>query len=382
MTNDSNNTNIVHESETQRRHSRVKLPSSLIVTSDNGQKARLPILDLSATGFAFSSDKVKFNVGEFSQGTLVFKFDSLEIGLDVKFQIVGVHEDKTTRYGCEFHELGREEIATLRTIITKFLSGEVTNVNDILSTLSRDNFAKQRQDAVSKALTGSEKFRALLFTAAFVFLSLLAFSYVLYSIHQNFFVVKATTAVVSSESNALVASRNGQFELLVDVGDTVSVGQPIGTIESPLLSDLSTVASAANMSENELNQLVERTISSAVLSPCDCVVASLEVTSGQFVTQAQSLVTLRGAQSPSSVLARFNFEDVTEVGIGTRVLIDLIDGSKPVEGKITMLTVPENITEEEHRVQTVLATIQPDTPLPATLSNHPAVVKVGDFVLE
>ena len=381
MATEPNNTNVVHESETQRRHSRVKLPSSLVISGPDGIILKLPILDLSATGFAFASKDLQLSVGDFSQGSLVFKFDSLEIGLDIKFQIVGVHGEKDTRYGCEFHELGREEIATLRTIITKFLSGEVTNVNDILSTLSRDNFAKPRQDAVSKALTGSEKFRALLFTTAFVFLSLLAFAYVLYSIQQHFFVVKATTAVVSSKANSLSAARNGLVELLVKPGDNITKGQPIAIVSSVLMTDISTVASAANMEASELNELLERTITTTVMSPCDCTVLSTSVTTGQYVTQGQQLLSLSGLNSKSQVLARFNYADLSELKIGSQVVIDLVDGNATIKGTITALTLPENIRLEEHKVHAVLATITPQTDIPLSLANYPVIVKVGDFVL-
>jgi alginate biosynthesis protein Alg44 len=381
MATESNNTNIVHESETQRRHSRVKLPSSLVISAQDGKKLKLPILDLSATGFAFSSEELQLSVGEFSHGSLVFKFDSLEIGLDVKFQVVGVHGEKNTRYGCEFHELGREEIATLRTIITKFLSGEVTNVKDILSTLSRDNFAKPRQDAVSKALTGSEKFRALLFTTAFVFLSLLAFAYVLFSIQQHFFVVKATTALISTEANGLFSARNGQVEMLVKSGDKIAKGQPLAIISSPLLTDVSTLASAANMESSELDKLLERAITSTMVSPCDCTVLSTSVITGQFVSQGQQLFLLNGINSKSKILARFNYADVSELTVGTKVLIDLVDGNTTLKGTIIALTIPENIRLEEHRVHAVLATIEPETTLPLSLSNHPVIVKVGDFAL-
>ena len=380
MTTVSNNTNIVHESEAQRRHSRVKLPSSLVITDQEGKKLQLPILNLSATGFAFSSKDLQLTVGDFEEGSLVFKFNSLEIGLDVKFQVVGVHGEKDTRYGCEFHELGREEIATLRTIITKFLSGEITNINDILSTLSRDNFSKAREDAISKALTGSEKLRALLFTTAFVMLSLLAFTYVLFSIHQHFFVVQSTTAVVSVEKNGLSSPKNGQIEVLTNTGDSVTKGQPLAIISTPLLTDVFTVAGAANMEVSELDKLLERTIRSTVTSPCDCSVLSISAKTEQFVSQGQHLLSLSGANSKSQILARFKNADLSKLTIGTKVLIDLIDGNAAIKGEITALTVPEDIRLEEHKVHAVLVTIEPEIALPISFANQPAIVKVGDFV--
>ena len=234
---------------------------------------------------------------------------------------------------------------------------------------------------MSKALTGSEKFRALLFTAAFVLLSLLAFAYVLFSIQQHFFVVQSTTAVVSAETSGLTASRNGEVEMLVKAGDKLTKGQPIATISSPLLTDVSTVASAANMDPADLDKLLERTITSTVTSPCDCSVLNTTVATGQFIVQGQPLLSLSGANTQSQVLARFNYIDVEQLVVGTSVTIDMVDGNPAVQGKITALSIPENIRLEEHKVHSVLVTIEPDTALPLSLANHPVVVKVGDFVL-
>jgi alginate biosynthesis protein Alg44 len=382
MTTENSNNNIVHESETQRRHSRVKIPSSLVLTDKEGNEQRFPILDLSATGFAFSGKELGMSVGDFNEGILLFKFDALEIGLNIKFQIVGIHGEDNPRYGCEFHELGREEVATLRTIITKFLSGEVTNINDILSTLSRDNFAKQRQDEVSKALTGREKFRALLFTFAFVVLSLLAFSYVVYSIHQKFFVLQANSAVIKADSSGVSASRNGEIDVLVVPGQQVSQGQPLAVVKSPLLSDMSNVASAANMQQDDLNQLLDRTISSNILSPCDCTIMNVSAGDGEYVQQGQTIFELSGSGVQARVYARFDYAKLSDISIGTQVQIGLADGTTTLDGTIVNLRMPENIASEEHKVHAILATIETESPLAMSLVNQPVSVSVGEISVE
>jgi len=378
MNTESDSNSLVHESETQRRHSRVKIPSTLVMTGENGEDKKFTLLDISASGFAIAGDDFTLDAGDYGTGVVHFQFDSLEIGLKVSFQVVAKHGDDPIRYGCEFHDLGREEISTLRTIITKFLSGEVTNIGDILTTLSRENFSKERTD-MSKALSGSEKLRALLFTGIFVFLSLLAFAYVLYSIHQSFFVIKADTAIVSAQTSTATASRTGTVTLKVKEGDTVSIGQPIAVIESPILTDTSSIASAAGISEDDLNSLLGRTVSSVVESRCNCEVVSLNVTDGEFVTAGQSMASFGESNTQTVVLARFAHDVLQDIAEGTKVDVYISPEFGPVSGVITKLQLPELIRAEEHRVHSVLATIVTDEAIPFKYLNRPVTVKVGEM---
>ncbi|WP_100656516.1 PilZ domain-containing protein [Alteromonas flava] len=378
MSNQSDPNSMVHETETQRRHSRVKIPSKLTIVAEDGTKSQFELLDISASGFAVQAGDLSLTAGDFAKGTLTFKFDSLEIGLDVKFQVVAKYGDKDARYGCEFHELGREEISTIRTIITKFLSGEVTNVNDILTTLSRENFAKQRTD-VNRALSGSDKVKAVIFTGMFVFLSLLAFAYVLLNIHQSFFVIKADTAVVSAQTSMAAAQREGNISIQVQPGQKVVKGQPLAIIESPLLADTGSIAAAAGMEQSALQELLDKTIPSVVKSPCDCEVVELAVRDGEYVTQGQAIATFGDAATSAVVLARFKHADLGDIAVGTSVYVYLEAGQEPVRAVITKLEIPENIRAEEHKVHSVLATIVPDEHIPLSYLKRPVTVKIGEL---
>ncbi|WP_100643165.1 PilZ domain-containing protein [Alteromonas facilis] len=378
MSNQSDSNSMVHETETQRRHSRVKIPSKLTLKSQDAADQQFELLDISASGFAIKADSLEMQAGDFAEGTLTFKFDSLEIGLDVKFQIVAKYGDKDARYGCEFHELGREEISTIRTIITKFLSGEVTNVNDILTTLSRENFSKQRTD-VSKALSGTDKVKAVIFTGIFVFLSLLAFSYVIFNIHQSFFVIKADTAVVSAQTSVATAQRAGNITLQVTPGQKVVKDQPLAVVESPLLVDTSNVAAAAGIEDTALNELLNKTVPSVIKSHCDCEVVELTVSNGQYVTQGQTIATFGDGSTSAVVLARFKHSDLSDIAVGTQVFIYLEPGQEPVSGVINKLEIPENIRLEEHKVHSVLATIIPAEHIPLSYLRRPVTVKIGEL---
>ncbi|MFC3095981.1 HlyD family efflux transporter periplasmic adaptor subunit [Alteromonas sediminis] len=378
MNTGSDSNSLVHESETQRRHSRVKIPSTLVMKNEQGEEKKYPLLDISASGFAISGEELELTAGDVRSGIVHFQFDSLEIGLKVNFQVVAKHGNDPVRYGCEFHNLGREEISTLRTIITKFLSGEVTQLDDILTTLSRENFAKERVD-FSKALSGSEKLRALIFTGVFVFLSLLAFAYVLFSIHQSFFVIKADTAIVSAQTSVATSPRSGPVTLKVKEGDKVSIGQPIAVIESPALSDTSSIASAAGISDEDLNALLGKTVSSVIESRCNCEVVSLRVSEGEFVSAGQTIANFGEDNTQTIVLARFAHDVLQDIAEGTKVDVYISPEQGQISGVITKLQVPEPIRSEEHRVHSVLATITTDEAIPFKYLNRPVTVKVGEL---
>lgn len=378
MNTESDSNSLVHESETQRRHSRVKIPSMLVIKGEDDGEKKFPLLDISASGFAIAGEGLSLDAGDFGTGIVHFQFDSLEIGLKVSFQVVAKYGNDPIRYGCEFHDLGREEISTLRTIITKFLSGEVTNIGDILTTLSRENFSKERTD-MSKALSASEKLRALLFTGIFVFLSLLAFAYVLYSVHQSFFVIQSDTAIVSAQTSTATASKTGTVTLKVKQGDSVTIGQPIAVIDSPMIIDTSSIASAAGMSEEDLNNLLGRTVSSVVESRCNCEVVNLNVQDGEFVSAGQSIASFGESNMQTVVLARFAHEVLQDIAEGTKVDVYISPEYGPVSGVISKLQVPEPIRSEEHRVHSVLATVVTDQSLPFKYLNRPVTVKVGEL---
>ena len=125
------NHNVVHESEAQRQHARVKLPGRLRFTNAKGERIDARLQDISAGGFSFSNDKTTHKVGDFHRGQLQFQLDSLVLGLDVEFQVNSVQPEHH-RVGCQFHGLGAREAAALRHLISAHLAGELVNVGEVL----------------------------------------------------------------------------------------------------------------------------------------------------------------------------------------------------------------------------------------------------------
>ena len=137
------NVNVVHESEAQRQHARVRIPAKLRFLDPQRQAHDVKVDDLSAGGLSFHT-KQQLSVGDVLRGRLQFTVDNLGLSMDIEFQVRS-YNPGSGRTGAQFQNLELRDIATLRHIITSHLSGELITAGDVLSTLQRDNFTKARK---------------------------------------------------------------------------------------------------------------------------------------------------------------------------------------------------------------------------------------------
>lgn len=64
------NVNVVHESEAQRQHARVKIPAKLRFFGPDRTPMEVKVLDLSAGGLCFNAGQMPLKVGESYKGRL------------------------------------------------------------------------------------------------------------------------------------------------------------------------------------------------------------------------------------------------------------------------------------------------------------------------
>lgn len=126
----------VHESEAQRQFARVRMPAKLFVKLD-GTTVKFPIEDMSAGGFGIKLGNEGLRRGQVYNGRLVFRIDGFDLAVDVEF-VPRNFTGNDGRCGCEFQNLGANEVSVLRYLITSFLSGELVSAGDVLNTLSRE----------------------------------------------------------------------------------------------------------------------------------------------------------------------------------------------------------------------------------------------------
>lgn len=368
--------NLVHENETQRRHARIKIPARLVVQSGQNEPFVLEVQDLSASGFSVEDSANRLRSQQHYDGRLLFSFDNVEFALAVRFQVVN-HQGEQTRFGCEFHDLGEQEIATLRLLITKFLGGEITRVGDVLSTMNRDNFTKGRKQQVSAGLSGWQRVRALFVTLCSLAIGLLAFGYLAFQLYQAYFVTVARSALITEPQQQIRIPREANVSYLVKVGDRVKRNQPLANLVSPIAAEIPGMLARTGMDAKNLQLLINSQINTTVDSPCDCQVAQLE-SDGGFLDKGAPLLALAPLNSKPFVQARFDFTAADKVKPGERVLMTLVDGT-PLTGTLNKLVVGADMTRGPVSPEGVLlADIQPDQDISRDLLAQPLQVQVGD----
>lgn len=159
------NANVVHESEAQRQHARVKIPAKLRFFGADRTPMEVKLIDLSAGGLSFNAANQPFKVGDVIKGRLQFVIDNLGLTMDVDL-LVRNTDSQTGRVGCQFQNLDLQDIATLRHLITSHLSGDIVTMGEVLATLQRDNFTKARKvkDGGS-GMSPFGRFKAVTFSA-------------------------------------------------------------------------------------------------------------------------------------------------------------------------------------------------------------------------
>ncbi|MCE6982933.1 PilZ domain-containing protein, partial [Pseudomonas frederiksbergensis] len=80
------NVNVVHESEAQRQHARVRIPAKLRYLGGNRETLEVRVDDLSAGGLSFHA-KHPLKVGEVLRGRLQFTVDKLGLAMDIEIQV-------------------------------------------------------------------------------------------------------------------------------------------------------------------------------------------------------------------------------------------------------------------------------------------------------
>ena len=72
------NVNVVHESEAQRQHARVKIPAKLRFFGTEAKPLEVRVHDLSAGGLSFNAGQQMLTVGEVHKGCLLYTSDAAD----------------------------------------------------------------------------------------------------------------------------------------------------------------------------------------------------------------------------------------------------------------------------------------------------------------
>lgn len=368
------NQNVVHETEAQRRHARIKIPAYLQVKTAAGSTS-IRLLDISASGFSVNDEKNVFDNINNGKGAIQFVFGDVIIALQTRFQIVARNNG---RVGFEFQDLGTHEVSALRHIITKFLAGEIVTSGDVLHIITRDNSAKARGNKGSSALTGFARIKALFGTGIMALVGLAAFAFVASKLYENFLTVKADVGIITAPSVSAVAPQEGFVKLAVNQGDTVKKGQLIATLNTPALSTFGSSIENLGLTADELRAMLSEDIGSEIKSPCDCYVSSIDFQQ-TYADKGTVLATLTESDVPAYIEARFGIDELKNVAINKVATFKMSDEGNAFKGKVSDVYFPQQFDNGNEDSSLFLAKIVPDEPVSIDLLNKPVTVEIRDF---
>ncbi|MFG0464187.1 PilZ domain-containing protein [Pseudomonas putida] len=363
------NVNVVHESEAQRQHARVRIPAKLRFLDAQRQVHEVKVEDLSAGGLSFHAKQPQ-SVGDVLRGRLQFVVDNLGLSIDIEFQVRSYNPDNG-RIGAQFQNLEPRDIATLRHIITSHLSGELISIGDVLSTLQRDNFTKARkQKDGGSGLSAFGRLKAVTVTLGVFVVGVAAFGFVAKSLYGTYFVSHAEAGVVAVPTTNVTMPRDGTVSSLVESGGQIVKGAPLASFTTSMLDMLKGNLEDAQLEPAKIEELFGKQLSGTLTSPCDCVVARQLVDDGQYAAKGQPIFQLIPRTTNPMIEARFSYRQFDEVKPGTRVNFQVAGEDEVRTGQIVSSTsLNSEDLSSDIRVQ-----IKPDSSLPAELAGRPASV--------
>lgn len=381
------NVDMVHESEAQRQHARIRIPGSLTLGGRSEGLFRLN--DLSAGGLSFIGPRERYAVGDRLEGELAFRMDGVSFSIPIRLQVANI-DVPSQRIGCFFRELGPREIAILRQLITAHLAGEVVTVDDMLSTLSRDNFVRSRKaPAVNERMGLFARARALLWTLLVFVLGCAAFGLAALKVYDLIFVTHAAAAKIAAPTYTVPMPRDGTFFSLVPADGVVRKGQPLGSLETGMLDVLPNGPGGLHLSADELSQLLGTSLKGTITSPCDCKVIKRYALDTQYANHNDPLFELLPTGAVPYVVARFHYDAIANLKPGRQVSFRISGEASERSGTIKELRVLPPAGAEmraasdltginaNSAVTDMVAVIEPAEPLPEGLIDRPVEVAVS-----
>jgi len=365
--------NLVHESETQRQHVRAKVPGLLEVALPGGVR-NFRLHDLSGGGLAFESKGHPFRVGEHHAGRIHLKLETISVTVPVRFDVRSV-DTTDGRVGVRFEQLDPTAMSTLRRVIAGFLGGELIGAGELMHTLSRNNFTQARSPKEAVQHRGlASKARAFAQTSLILVIGAGALLYTGHRVTEKLFGANSSAARVSGPRFQVEMPRDGVFHSLVPEDGIVKKGSPIGSFETSMFGLVNMQALEAQLTPEEVAQLLGREIKGTVTSPCDCRVTATYAADGQFVGKGQQIADLAPLEFEPYVVARFGFREAEQLLPGTPVKLRINGDPLARTGHVTQL---RHDGDPDALSQDVVVMIKPEEPLSMDLMSRPAEVSAA-----
>lgn len=364
------NANVVHESEAQRQHARVKIPAKLRFFGPDRTPVEARVIDLSAGGLAFNAGQLPLKAGDVYKARLQFVIDNLGLAMDVELQVRS-YDRETGRTGCQFQNLEPRDISTLRHLITSHLAGDIVSMGEMLATLQRDNFTKARKvKDGGHGMTAFGRLRAVTFSLGIFIVGVAAFGFIFKSVYGMYFVSHAQAGLVSVPGMNITMPRDGTVQSLIKADGVAAKGAPLATFSTSMLDVLKGHLDEDQLQPAKVEELFGKQMTGTLTSPCDCTVAQQLVANGQYASKGDVIFQLVPRNSEANVEARFSYRQFRDVRPGTPVSFQIAGEDKTRTGKIVSSTSLKSADLSSD----IRVLIQPDEALDSSLAGRPVEV--------
>lgn len=364
------NANVVHESEAQRQHARVKIPAKLRFFGPDRTPVEARVIDLSAGGLAFNAGQLPLKIGDVYKARLQFVIDNLGLAMDVELQVRSFDRE-TGRVGCQFQNLEQRDISTLRHLITSHLAGDIVSMGEVLATLQRDNFTKARKvKDGGHGMTAFGRLRAVTFSLGIFIVGVAAFGFIFKSVYGMYFVSHAQAGLVSVPGMNITMPRDGTVQSLIKADGIAAKGAPLATFSTSMLDVLKGHLDEDQLQPAKVEELFGKQMTGTLTSPCDCTVAQQLVANGQYASKGDVIFQLVPRNSEANVEARFSYRQFRDVRPGTAVSFQVAGEDKTRTGKIVSSTSLKSADLSSD----IRVLIQPDEALDSSLAGRPVEV--------
>lgn len=345
---------IVHESEVQRQHVRVKVAAKLIVNNKQFQ-----VMDMSAGGFQMLDPEATFKIGESFSGQLILPFEGFELQTTIPCQVEHFSKDEDI-VGCAFSEMTEGQISLVNLVIKSSMTGAIISEGDILHVVGRNNFVKFRKNPDDNASeTIQDKVKRYSSLALLLFCGVLGLFFILGNIYENITILKSYQGVVQSDSIVARASAAGTFEtLLAEDVLQVQKGQPIASIKG--------FAVAAGAGEGAVSGPSLQEVTTTVYSPCDCYVVYRFARDGEFRALGESLFKLIPVASRPWITVTVMPEEAQRLNLQDDVSIRVAGEASFIEGNVV------DFTSVDDETLVTRVRVRPKNDLPTNLVGRPA----------
>lgn len=345
----ANSPQLVHEAEAQRQHIRISLPASIHIDGNN-----YTLSDWSVGGISVVLDKdattpTQLQTGSTVQAILQFSFDGFALSVPVTMEACERNGD---RVGCKFVNTDRKQRSIMQYLVTAYATGEMIAVGDLLDVVSRNNMTKQRNvpdpyAGLTSAEIAKRKIARNIKIGIVALISALLLAYILSSVYERLYIVKATSAQVAAQMLTVDSPAGGKIYYAPILPDTkVKKGQPLLTV--------STASGAAF----------------TVDSPCNCIVKKRLLENNRLARKAEPALELVRPDARPFVEAYIPHKAAVKLSVNQEVLMAMPGHRSYLRGTISIIQAGKGIGGNS------LVRIEPNSPLPVEYIDDPVEIRI------